>query len=178
VILASLSGTIAAWATAVGVLFAAIALLLQRSQARTQFEDSLVDEYRQLIKPDLVGDVLLQDVFAELPQVKREHVQRMYLYFDLCNEQVFLRATGRVSRPTWVIQWGPGIKQNLDYAKIAEAWKLIQEKTCDFRELRAFSRDWADPRTWEPPWRRLPVRLGMASLRVPDAARGECKESL
>ncbi len=159
----------AAGATAFGVILAGFALLLQRGQMRTQFEDAVVEQYRQLIKPDLVIDVLLKVVLEKLPSDERERMHHIYLYLDLCNEQVFLRAIGRVSRSTWKIQWSDGIRENVQKNEIiSKAWETIQDKTDHFRELRAFQRrGWDDPRTWEPWWRRPLVRFGLATLRVP-----------
>jgi hypothetical protein len=159
----------AAVATACGVVLAAWALLLQRGQTRSQFEDSLVRQYREVIKPELLPGVLLDDGSNELTEAERDRLHRVYLYLDLCNEQVFLRAIGRVSRATWAVQWSDGIKENLQgNAAIAASWQLIQMRTDDFRELRAFEQEgWDDPRTWEPVWRRPLVRLGLVKLRTP-----------
>jgi hypothetical protein len=159
----------AAAATACGVALAAWALFLQRGQARTQFEDGVVQQYRELIKPHLVLDVMLENVARNLPDAERQRLHDVYLYLDLCNEQVFLRAIGRVSRATWMVQWSDGIRDNVrDIPAVADTWRLIQETTDDFRELRAFEQnDWDDPRGWEPLWRRPLVRFGLATLRVP-----------
>jgi len=105
---------IASLATAVGVAVAATALLLQRGQARTDFEDTVVKQYREIIKPNLVLDALLNDALSETPDAERERLRQIYLYLDLCNEQVFLRAIGRVRRSTWSIQWSKGIQGNLE----------------------------------------------------------------
>lgn len=161
-------GDAAAAATALGVVLTAIALFLARGQARTQFEDSVVAQYRDLIRPELVSEVFLADAFDQLSEVERSRLSKIYLYLDLCNEQVFLRAIGRVSRSTWRIQWSPGISQNLKSGPIEKAWREIQVATGDFEELRAFEGgDWSDPRSWEPFWRRPLVRFGLATLRVP-----------
>ena len=161
----------AAAATAAGVVFAAWALFLQRGQGRTQFEDAVVSQYREMIKPRLVLDTLLHDVRKELPECEHERLRDVYLYLDLCNEQVFLRAIGRVSRSTWTIQWGDGIKGNVcGNDAISGIWQLIKDKTGDFRELRAFEdygEGWKDPRSWDRRWRRPLVRFGLVALRVP-----------
>lgn len=36
---------------AVGVFLAAVALFLQRSQSKTEFEDKIVGRYREIVKP-------------------------------------------------------------------------------------------------------------------------------
>lgn len=159
----------AAAATAFGVFFAAWALFLQRGQERTQFEDSIVQQYRELMKPELLANASVSGFLDDLPESERKRLRQIYLYLDLCNEQVFLRAIGRVSRSTWKVQWSQGIGANLrgDTA-IAAAWRLIKENTDDFHELRAFEwNDWRDPRYWEPLWRRTFIRFGLTTLRVP-----------
>jgi hypothetical protein len=159
----------AAAATAFGVVLAAWALFLQRGQARTQFEDAVVKQYRELIKPTLVLDALLAPILDESSSEERERLRYIYSYLDLCNEQVFLRAIGRVSRSTWKIQWSPGIQGNVEGNEaISQAWGEIQRSTRDFQELRALQQgEWEDPRKWEPIWRRPLVRFGLATLRVP-----------
>jgi hypothetical protein len=155
-------------ATALGVVLAAVALFLQRGQARTQFEDAIVRQYRELIKPSLVLDTLLAPLLDKRPDDEQARLRYIYSYLDLCNEQVFLRAIGRISRSTWGVQWSPGIRGNIEGNPIIlGAWEEIQSATKDFQELRAFQRGWTDPREWEPLWRRPLVRFGLATLRVP-----------
>src|SRR4051794_27330824 len=160
---------VASAATAAGVLVAAWALLLQRGLSRTHFEDEIVRQYRDVIKPQLLHG-MIAGVLERFPAAEHERVRQVYLYLDLCNEQVFLRAIGRISSPTWRVQWGAGISGNLEEnAAIAEIWQILKIATEDFRELRAFeSRGWTDPRQWENVWRRPMVRMGWATLRVPE----------
>ncbi len=94
-------------ATAIGVLFGAGQLLLSRSQATTTFEDALSVQYRQMIRPRISADLL-----EGLKPPDRELVAPYYDYFDLCNEQVFLRMQGRVRRRTWR-EWRQGIRGSL-----------------------------------------------------------------
>ena len=166
--LASLADAAAA-ATALGVFFAAWALFLQRGQERTQFEDAIVQQYRNLIRPELLANATVGGLLEDLPESERKRVRQIYLYLDLCNEQVFLRAIGRVSRSTWRVQWSEGIRTNVrGNADIEAAWRLVKENTDDFHELRAFEQnDWQDPRYWEPLWRRALIRFGLATLRTP-----------
>jgi hypothetical protein len=148
-------------ATAIGVLIAAFALLLQRGQARTSFEDSLVRQYRELIKPELVLQVLLKQPAQDTPADDAKRLQSLYLYFDLCNEQIYLRFVGRVSKTAW-IQWRDGIEWNLAKPEIGEAWLTVKDVTADFQELRRVEADgFPDPRRWEPIWRRPLVRFGV-----------------
>lgn len=172
-------GDAAASATAIGVIFAAWGLLLQRGQARTQFEDGIVKQYREILKPDLVLNVLLADLLEKVPQNERQRLHHIYLYLDLCNEQVFLRAIGRVSRATWTTQWSEGIQDYISENQlVADSWLVIKRETDHFRELRAFeSEGWKDPRKWESPRRRPLVRLGVCSLRVPQPSSASPDEN-
>lgn len=119
--------------TAGGVFFAARQLLLSRKQARTQFEDGLVQQYRDLLNripvSALLGEPLNQESL-------RAHLGDFYHYFDLCNEQAFLRQQHRISGPTWEM-WGDGIRTNMSRPAFASAWHEVKAKSkCDFAELR------------------------------------------
>lgn len=163
---------LAAVATAAAVFVGACALLLQRYQARTAFEDAVVRQYREIIRPGLLANAILLNLLAGVPEHRRERLQQVYLYLDLCNEQVFLRSIGRISRSTWRIQWSDGIRGYVEgNPAIASDWHLIKSKTNDFRELRCFeARGWSDPRHWEPRWRWPLIRLGAATPRVPESS--------
>ena len=157
-------------ATAVGVLFGAAQLLLSRTNARTDFEDRLSEQYRQIVKPRL-AEGLLEPLSAN----ERAIVAPYYEYFDLCNEQVFLRMQGRISRRTWN-EWQQGIETNLMRGGISQAWNVIakQDDFPDFQELRLlFSTHFRrDPRAWNPAWRRaLRRERGGSDLEVQHRAR-------
>ena len=120
-------------ATAVGVLFAAVQLWLSRKQARTQFEDGFVQQYRDLLKRIPVS-ALLGELLKE--ETQQAHLGDFYHYFDLCNEQVFLRQQNRISEPTWEM-WRDGIRTNMSRPAFAAAWRDVKAKSkCDFAELR------------------------------------------
>ena len=144
---------VAGVATAIGVVFGAGQLLLSRSQATTTFEDALSVQYRQMIKPALLADLLSN---LEPEPGALETVSPYYDYFDLCNEQVFLRMQGRVRRRTWC-EWRQGIEANLGRGAIKSAWVLAYDKLDEFDELRLLhdSRYERDPRKWNPLWRRI-----------------------
>ena len=137
-------------ATAVGVLFAAAQLMLASSQARTAFEDEVAGQYRSLIKPNLAEALL-----APLSDEDRGRLEGFYEYFDLSNEQVFLRVQGRVRRRTWV-EWSKGIEGNLAREPMRGAWAIAVTQLPEFEELRLLSEtNYRDPRGWNPRWRRL-----------------------
>ena len=100
---------------------------------RTQFEDGLVQQYRDLLNRIPVSALLGEPLNEETRQA---HLGDFYHYFDLCNEQVFLRQQHRISRPTWKM-WRDGIRTNMRRPAFAAAWRDVKEKSeCDFAELR------------------------------------------
>ncbi len=92
--------------TAVGILFAWQQLKASKEQSRTQFEDSLAKECRELILKIPVKVFLNQDL------TKKEYQDALPFFFNyihLTNQQIFLRQEGRVSEVTWK-HWQGGIK--------------------------------------------------------------------
>ena len=119
---------------AVGVFIAAWQISTAKKQAETAFEDTLAKEYRELAAR-LPTKALLGESLSD-----QEHemcFDEMYHYFDLCNEQVFLAQTNRISGKTWKF-WEDGIKSNLRRAAFARAWSEIAARSGnDFSELRS-----------------------------------------
>jgi hypothetical protein len=121
-------------ATAAAVGVAAWQLVLAKRQAVTSFEDSFAKEYRELVSKlptkALLGEALDDEEYLG-------YFDEMYHYFDLCNEQAFLRKAGRISDDTWEF-WRDGIKTNLSRPAFERAWSEIAEKAnTDFSELKA-----------------------------------------
>jgi N-acylglucosamine 2-epimerase (GlcNAc 2-epimerase) len=169
VVLASALGSAAALATAAGIFVAAIALFLQRRESRTHFEDDLVHEYRETIKPRLITLALIP---RDLPDEQFKQAEAFYPYIDLCNEQTFLRMAGRVSRRTWR-QWSDGISGNLGRDAFNQAWWTIRESAPDdFKELQLLiDSGYCDPGHWLPWHRRLLQWIGVRDVIVEDSAK-------
>ena len=120
-------------ATLVSVSFAGYQLHLTKEQARTSFEDSLTQQYREIIRKIPVKALLKGDLSDEEHERAKDD---FYRYFDLCNEQIFLRQTNRVSERTWT-QWQEGIKSHLHRPDFEKAWRQIKRETeDDFFELK------------------------------------------
>jgi hypothetical protein len=144
-------GDIGSVATAVGVIVAAGPLWLARSQARSQFEDGLVTEYRRIASL-LPVEALLG---AELPTKKlEERLSAFYQYVDLTNEQIYLRQKGRIRRNTWT-EWLGGIEGHLARPAFDAAWKRIKLDTgipdfTEYARLRQMVLEAGekDPRRW------------------------------
>ena len=124
---------LANFATAAAVIVAAWQLVLTHRQSVTNFEDTFAREYRELAAK-LPTKALLGEPLTEEEYVK--HFDEMYHYFDLCNEQVFLRNLGRISEKTWNF-WKDGIASNLKRPAFERAWAEIAARANnDFSELR------------------------------------------
>lgn len=140
--------------TTVAVLVAAWQVRKGTQQARTDFEDDLSREYREVARCIPVKAHLGQELGEE--EFERAF-PRLYQYIDLTNEQIFLRMNGRISKATW-LNWGDGIKSNLGRPAFTQAWARIKKGSSgSFAELRrleasGFSND---PRRWIPAWKRL-----------------------
>ena len=136
-VLSALSGV----ATAIGVGVAARQLFITREQAAKSFEDSLTSQYRNAIEK-LPVEVLFGETLK--PEIQTVSIPHFYRYFDLCNEQVFLRSMGRVTDSTWT-NWEDGIKTNLTRPAFALAWSEVAYRAKeDFEDLRAL----CPPEVW------------------------------
>jgi hypothetical protein len=115
---------------------------LATRNTQTAFEDTMAREYRQVANrlplKALLGQPLNEaERDAALPQ--------FFWYFDLTNEQAFMRRHGRISDETWVL-WREGILTTLERPAFADAWSVISAANPDaFRDLRALLDD--APRT-------------------------------
>ena len=140
-------------ATAVAVLLAAWQLHLGTIQARTEFEDELAREYRELARS--IPPAVHLD--REVDGSDFDHVFPALIHsVDLSNEQVFLRMNGRVSKVTW-LNWRDGIQSNLRREVFRRAWEEIKAASTSFAELRRLEASGfsEDPWLWQPWPRRL-----------------------
>lgn len=145
---------IPAWVSAVAAVVSALGLFFTFWQVRlvkrlaiTQFEDSLSREYRELAGR-LPAKALLGETLSE--EEHQDALDEFIHYIDLCNEQVFLRRCGRINPVTWE-NWRDGILSNLEQPAFARAWKEVQDRSHNFRELRRLVTDnEKDPARWKP----------------------------
>lgn len=137
---------LAACVAAVGVWYARHQLKTSREIAQLQFEDALGKEYRELArelsKKALMGE-LLSDAEYE------EAFDELYRYVDLTNEQISLRARGRITPEVWK-SWMEGIQTNIALPAFTRAWLEIQSRSSSFEELRRLEREMfeIDPISW------------------------------
>jgi hypothetical protein len=139
--------TLVPMVTAIGVCVGVLQLFNTKRQAVTAFEDALANEYRQ-ITGKLPTEALLGETLpADLLQ---KHLSDFYQYFDLTNNQIFLRKIGRISPDTWRF-WVDGITTNLARPAFATSWADIGRRSSrDFSELRQLIAEnfTIDPKKW------------------------------
>jgi hypothetical protein len=138
---------IASVVTAAGIFIGAIQLLITKKINQTQFEDDLIDHYREIIKKIPVEALLGREL---TPDEAKKTQDGVYFYIDLSNDQVILRQNGRISRATWTI-WCDGIKSNLSRAAFRKAWEEIKIAIPEsFSELRRLEKSEfkEDPKEW------------------------------
>ena len=92
----------------------------------------------------------------------KRHPTGFYRYFDLCNQQLFLRhqLPPRFTAEVWN-DWRDGIDAHLHRASFQRAWQIIGEGTFNrdprisfFNGLRALRSETLsdDPAEWPPDW--------------------------
>lgn len=118
------------------MIVAAWQLFLAHKQSVMSFEDAFAREYRELVAKlptkALLGEPLTNKEYAN-------HFDEMYHYIDLCNEQAYLKKSGRISKKTWIF-WEEGITSNMNRPAFDRAWAEISHRSnSDFSELRKIS---------------------------------------
>ena len=101
----------------------------------------------QLDHPPAVT-ALLGEALTE--EQKRECFDSLFRYYDLSNEQAYLRQKSRIRAETWVF-WSDGMRSNFKKPAFHWAWKEIEQSgTQDFNEFRQLVQsDFKDdPRAW------------------------------
>lgn len=120
-------------ATAAGVGVAAYQIRASKLQAASLFEDGFAKEYREVVST-IPPRALLGDPLSV--EQKEECFDDLVRYFDLSNEQIFLRKEGRIRRDTWLF-WRDGMKSNFHKPSFKWAWDEIEKSTTkEFSEFR------------------------------------------
>lgn len=144
-VVSSIATAVGSLVTAVGVGFGAWQIKISKDQAQSAFEDSLDQQYRSLSMALPVNILIGAPV---KPQQRNEIRELVFNYLDLCNEQVYLRAKGRISKHTWA-SWSSGIKLHLDKPAFDEVYQEVREES-NFTYLdRLIDADFdSDPAGW------------------------------
>ena len=111
-------------ATAAGVFIAVWQIKIQLRQDATEFEDDLDQEVREIMlalpMPALFGEELS-------PEGAEQSLDQFYRYIDLCNQQIFLRQQGRISKDRWET-WRDEMRLNLSKPAFKAAWEHIKRR--------------------------------------------------
>lgn len=151
-----LVGAVASVATAVGVFFGWWQIRIVRRQNRTQFEDNLEREYRQLMQQFPVTVLFGEEL---KPEQYREALHLFYRYFDLTNGQIIHRRRRRVSKATWH-NWSKGIRLNFSLPAVQQAWTEIKTKPYNrFGGLKRLEAEGfrTDPARWGGTTSSIPI---------------------
>jgi hypothetical protein len=154
-------------AALVAVIALAVTAEMWRRGSRRRFGHEVSERYRSLLAELPVSELLLEDAELDVEgaqTVAERHLNTLYRYFDLCEEQVLLRASNTVDAATWK-RWHAEVRRNFGRPMIRAAWTMVQTREPDaFPELArlfggAFRND--DPRQ---PIEAIPARQ---AARVP-----------
>lgn len=144
-ILSSIATSVGSVATAVGVIFGAWQIRLSKKQSQAQFEDGLDQQYRVLTM-ELPVDVLIGKTPRQEDKSKVREL--VFNYLDLTNEQVYLRAKGRISTYTWQ-SWCSGIKGHLERPAFADVFAEVKtDSSFTYLERLAATNFESDPLSW------------------------------
>ena len=115
---------IASTATAIGVIIAVMELWHTERIAKTEFEDQFRRDYRDICS-NLPVKAFLGHSFSD--SELDSSLGDFHQYFHLCNSQMFLRAQGKISPPTWKM-WASGIESNFKLDAFQQAWDHLHDK--------------------------------------------------
>ncbi|MUJ26308.1 hypothetical protein GNP68_19370 [Aliivibrio fischeri] len=124
-------GFISLCVTVVGVWLALGQLKITRKVIQTDFENSIDQQYRQIIQ-GIPVDILIGKI--ETPNEETREV--IFNYLDLCNEQIYLYSKKRISDERWK-DWESGIEGNLKNKAIFNVWQEVKE-SASFSYLSEF----------------------------------------
>jgi hypothetical protein len=132
---------------ALGVIGVFLQVWVTTKQHRSNFEDELNREYREISRNLPIAAMLGEGIS---PSDIQSNLKYFLNYFDLTNEEILFRQVGRISKETWQY-WRDGIRENLQYPAFSAAWSQVKSASADrFQELRKLeeSRFEADPKDW------------------------------
>jgi hypothetical protein len=115
--------TVANVATAAGIFAVGWQLVLNRRQMMAEFERTFGERYERIIRdvplPMLIGQV-------EDPTNDATALRAFFDYFELCEEELYYRRQGKVSRSTWK-DWWEGIALNFRRPAFRTAWAHLKD---------------------------------------------------
>lgn len=138
---------VASLSIALGLFIAVWQIKLQVQQSQTDFEDDLDREYREIALALPIEALLGETLSAE---AHGKALEQFHRYFDLSNQVIFLRQTGRLSDIRWET-WADEIRINLEKPAFKAAWEEIRRRAPSefilLRRLESTAFD-TDPKDW------------------------------
>jgi len=110
---------------AAGALLIVLQIWQAKKQAVTSFEDSLNAEYRRIIHAIPVKATFGEPFTAE--EIAK-YIDEFLFYFDLCNQQAFLRKEERIQNKIWEF-WSEGMRLNFNLPAFKQAWGEVETRT-------------------------------------------------
>jgi len=116
-------------------------------QSKTTFEDSLSKEYRDISKNIPYNALIGKELDGN---EKNQASNEIFNYMDFCNEQIFLRKSGRVRKNTWN-NWQEGMCTNFSlpiFASVSEeVFNALPDTFVELRKVieQKFN---TDPNNW------------------------------
>ncbi len=112
------------------------------------FEDSINKEYRNIIQRIPYKALIDEELSpSEIFSTNNE----IYNYIDLCNEQIYLRMSNRVSKKTWE-NWQDGMSTNFALKAfnntLTEVFEKLSSNFNNLRRVQALGFR-TDPKKWK-----------------------------
>lgn len=139
---------LAPYATTFGVIVAVWQIIRSNIQQRVIFEDSINKEYRNIIQRIPYKALIDEELSpSEIFSTNNE----IYNYIDLCNEQIYLRMSNRVSKKTWE-NWQDGMSTNFALKAfnntLTEVFEKLSSNFNNLRRVQALGFR-TDPKKWK-----------------------------
>jgi hypothetical protein len=118
--------------TGIGAILILWQVREQKRQFKTQFEDELNKEYRDIVDQAPTKAFLGEDInpydHSEYAKNDYQFHDSIYRYLDLTNQQIHRRSNRRISTSTWE-NWEDGIQEHLRQPEIARTLHVINKRT-------------------------------------------------
>jgi len=139
-------GAIATAVTAIAVLFAMLQLRGARQQGHREFEALYVQRFWT------ISDSFTPNAQTSSPlnRLRRADIPSALAYLQLCEDEIDMRALGRVTDGTWGF-WGPAIAAELRTKRYQAVLERVPDRFANVRRLLETGEDplkWFGLRRW------------------------------
>lgn len=129
----ALADTVAQWATAVGAAFVAFQLWQTQRALRSTYERTFVERYERIIANVPLLAVLEGRLPENMSGEQADAIERAFFdYFELCEEELYFRKLGRISRRTWA-EWWDGIALHFCNEAFAASLENLKNRSAPLR---------------------------------------------